>query len=200
MIASLLGGVLLREVPEALLVGVKSGQYSVYGSIIKSVSNGQIVGHLQEAGGLSKLAGMFGSGPLGLLAGGVQMVQNEQIKSGIGRLEAGMGMLQSLGVANLALGAAGICGQSRSPLRRLCAGALEKARDLSHPPSSRGCIREESARSNCNRVDGTSRRYCFVRCPGDGCDEITARREAWKQLYLQQGSLCHPAMANARTW
>lgn len=105
---SLLGGVLLREVPEALLVGVKSGQYSDYGSIIKSVSNGQIVGHLQEAGGLSKLAGMSGSGPLGLLAGGVQMVQNEQIKSGIGRIEVGMGMLQSLGVANLALGAAGI--------------------------------------------------------------------------------------------
>lgn len=108
MIASLLGGVLLREVPEALLVGVKSGQYKVFGSIIKSVSNGQIVGHLQEAGGLSKLASMFGSGPVGLLAGGVQMIQNEQIKSGIGRIEAGMGVLQSLGVANLALGAAGI--------------------------------------------------------------------------------------------
>lgn len=108
MIADLVGGVLLRQVPAALALGVRTGDYRVYGSIIKSVADGRIIGHLQEAGGLVGLAGTGPLAPLKLLADGVQIAQNEQINSGIQHLQAGMDALQSLGVANLALGAAGI--------------------------------------------------------------------------------------------
>jgi hypothetical protein len=111
MITSIIGDVLLRELPAALAAGVKSGEYQVYGSIIRSISSGRIVGHLQETGGLSKLPGLLGAGPLAplkLLSDGVQIVQNEQIKESLAGLEAGMAQLQELDVANLALGAAGL--------------------------------------------------------------------------------------------
>lgn len=111
MIAGLIGNVLLRSVPSAFAAGVDSGQYQVYGSIIRSVADGRIVAHLQEAGGLSKLMGLISAGPaapLKFAADGIQIYQNHQIKSGIDRLQAGMGMLNQLGVANLALGAVGI--------------------------------------------------------------------------------------------
>lgn len=113
--ASLLGGLLLREVPEALIAGVRSGQYQVYGSIVRSVSSGRVVGHLQEAGGLRTLVSLIGNSQIGMALQGAQIVQNEQIKSGlrsvetgIGQLHAAMTTLQHLGVANLALGGAGI--------------------------------------------------------------------------------------------
>ena len=111
MITSLIGQTLLRQIPERLAAGVASGDYQVYGSIVRSISEGRIVGHLQEAGGLSKLAGLIGAGPLApvkLAADVVGLVQKEQIKGGIARLESGLASLQQLGVANLALGAAGI--------------------------------------------------------------------------------------------
>jgi outer membrane murein-binding lipoprotein Lpp len=111
MIASLIGTTLLRRIPDRLAAGVASGDYQVYGSIIRSLSSGRIVGHLQEAGGLSKLASLISTGPLAPLkvaTGVVGLVQKEQIKGGIARLEAGVASLEQLGIANLALGAAGI--------------------------------------------------------------------------------------------
>ena len=111
MIGGLIGDVFLRQVPDTLTFGVYSGKYQVFGSIIRSVANGRIVGHLQEAGGLGKVAGLVGSGPLAplkLAAEGIKIVQNEQIKAGIGQLQAGVETLQHLQIASLALGAAGI--------------------------------------------------------------------------------------------
>lgn len=111
MIGGLIGSVFLRQAPDALVIGLRTGEYQVFGSLIKSTLDGRIVGHLQEAGGLGKLAGLVGSGPLApvkLLTEGVKIVQNEQIKAGIGQLQAEMATLQHLQVAGLALGAAGI--------------------------------------------------------------------------------------------
>lgn len=93
----LLGNILLREVPASLLEGVARGEFKVCGSIIQSVTSGQIIGHLQET---SVLTSMLESGnPLGAtvsgLAQGVTVVQNEQIK-------ATLNLLETLQFANLA--------------------------------------------------------------------------------------------------
>lgn len=104
MIASLI----LREVPDQLLSGVGTGEYKVYGSIIRSVANGRIVGHLQETSGLVNVAGKALSGgvpgfgtAVDLAGHTVSYVQNEQIK-------AAVNVVQNLQIANLAVSAAGI--------------------------------------------------------------------------------------------
>ncbi|URD60773.1 hypothetical protein M8312_13500 [Sphingomonas sp. KRR8] len=105
-------GLLLREVPHHLLTGVSSGEFRVYGSIIRSLTSGQIVGHLQETAALSNLALKALSAPASLPLQGanigvdvighaVSYAQNEQMKAAIG-------VLQNMQVANLALSAAGI--------------------------------------------------------------------------------------------
>lgn len=107
----MIGELFLRQIPVALQAGVKSGEYGVFGGVVRSRITGQIAGHLQEAGGLSRLAETLGSGPaapLKLVGDTIQIVQNQQIKGGIVRLEQGMAMLNQLQVASLALGAVGI--------------------------------------------------------------------------------------------
>lgn len=112
MIANILGNVLLRQVPAHLLAGVQSGELNVYGSIIRSMANGQIVGHLQETTGLCKLGASALAAPASLpLSGagfaadlighGVSYAQNEQIK-------AAVNVVHNLQIANLAVGAVGI--------------------------------------------------------------------------------------------
>ncbi len=101
----------LRQIPAALEAGIRSGQFDVYGSTIRNVANGRIAGFLQETSGLSKIAELVGSGPaapLRLIGTGIQMVQNEQIKSGLSAVQQSVAMLNQLQIANLALGAAGI--------------------------------------------------------------------------------------------
>lgn len=100
----MIGTILLRTVPELLRHGVDSGAYKVYGSVVRSTSTGRIVGHLQETGLLGRLplpglsvAGDIANSGLNM----VQIAQNEQIK-------AALSVLQSMQVADLALGAAGI--------------------------------------------------------------------------------------------
>lgn len=99
---NLLGAeVLLRQVPATLRAGLDAGHYRVYGSILRSTSNGRIVGHLQET---SALTSILAKGPLGgleLVGQAVSMVQNEQIKSAIETVK-------TLQVAGLALGAVSI--------------------------------------------------------------------------------------------
>jgi hypothetical protein len=98
----------LREIPELLAAGVSSGEYKVYGSIIRSVANGRIVGHLQETSGLANLAGKALTGGIpgfgtavDLVGHTASFVQNEQIK-------AAVNVVQNLQIANLAVSAAGI--------------------------------------------------------------------------------------------
>ena len=93
---ALSSGTLLREVPRHLLAHVASGQYQVYGSIIRSSNSGKIVGHLQET---SRFVSLLSSGSLVLpqaAFGAISVVQNEQIKNAVA-------VVQSLQIANLAL-------------------------------------------------------------------------------------------------
>ena len=82
---------LLRKVPEAMVAGVASGRYKVYGSIIMDVASNRIAGPLQETGFqraefVVKSAVAAGD-PLGTLVdvvgGAATFVQNEQIKSAL---------------------------------------------------------------------------------------------------------------------
>lgn len=107
----MIGELFLRGLPLALEAGVRTGELQVYGSTIRHVSNGQIAGFLQETSGLSKIVSLVGSGPLApleLIGGGIQIVQSEQIKAGIGRLEEAVAVINQLQIANLAFSAAGI--------------------------------------------------------------------------------------------
>jgi hypothetical protein len=109
---SSLEGVLLRQVPEELASAVTSGECRVYGSIIRSLTSGRIVGHLQETSALANMAGSFLTAPVSLPLQGASLavdavghsisyVQNEQIK-------AALAAVQSMQVADLALGAGAI--------------------------------------------------------------------------------------------
>lgn len=100
----------LRTVPPLLQAAYDNGDLRLYGSVLRR-ANGQIAGFLQETSGLSKIAELMGSGPLAplkLVGQGIQIVQNEQIKSGISVIQQGIETLNKLQIANLALGAAGI--------------------------------------------------------------------------------------------
>lgn len=112
MIGALAGQIFLRELPEHLLKGVASGEYQLFGSVVREVANGQIVGFLQEAAPLAPMAvsGALG-GPLGIVqaaASGLELVQNEAMRAGIARLEEAVGVLQHLGAASVALSATGL--------------------------------------------------------------------------------------------
>lgn len=111
MIAGAIGGVFLREVPEHLLRGYLAGNYRIFGSTIRSVADGRIAGFLQEAAPLAfQLANPVSAAlaPLGIAADVGQLVQGELLRAGINRLEAGVSMLQTLGVANLTISTAGL--------------------------------------------------------------------------------------------
>ncbi|WP_292077493.1 MULTISPECIES: hypothetical protein [Brevundimonas] len=108
---SALGEVILRQAPEALRGGLGTGDYKIFGSIIKSTVTGRIVGHLQEAGALgSILTPALSDGVpivgLGLKAAG--LAQGEIIRRGVVELQAQVAAVASLGVANLAVSAAGL--------------------------------------------------------------------------------------------
>ena len=102
---------LLYAIPTALERLVSSGQAQLVGAIIKDVSTGQILGHVQQTQGfvqaIAKAGGaaaQSGFGPLGV----INAVQNEQIKSALGELQQGMALMQNLQFANLALSGIGV--------------------------------------------------------------------------------------------
>ncbi len=106
----MIGEMFLRQIPAALQAGYQNGALTIHGSTLRH-ANGQIAGFLQETSGLSKIAEAITRGPMSPLkfvGDTITVVQNEQIKGGIARLEQGVAMLNQLGVANVALGAAGI--------------------------------------------------------------------------------------------
>lgn len=113
MIGALVGQIFLRAVPDGLVQGVLSGQYRVFGSVIREAANGRIAGFLQEAPSLaSMLLNGASAGHSGALAEAglsvVQIAQNEVIRRGVGRIEDAVALLGPLGVANLAVNATGI--------------------------------------------------------------------------------------------
>lgn len=96
-----LSHVVLREIPAELLAGVASGEYRVAGSIIRSVSSGRVVGHLQETSAMSSLLNFSPLSLPQIAIDAVSVVQNEQIK-------AAMSVVQSLQITNLAVSGIGI--------------------------------------------------------------------------------------------
>jgi hypothetical protein len=96
-----LANILLRQVPAELIAGVQSGELQVLGSIVRSVSSGRIVGHLQETSLLSKVAAQAPLGLSSVIGDAVTVVQNEQIKSAVA-------VVQSLQMTNLMLSGASI--------------------------------------------------------------------------------------------
>lgn len=113
MIGELAGQIFLRTIPEHLIQGVNSGLYKVFGSVVRDVATGKGVGFLQEAAPLASMALNGASlGPAGVVAevgiGVAQVAQNEVVRAGVERLEQAVGVLQGLGIANLALGVTGI--------------------------------------------------------------------------------------------
>lgn len=104
------GDMFLRQVPAGLQAEYDGGALKIYGSSLRH-ADGRIAGFLQETSGLSKIAEAMASGPaapLKLVGDTVRVVQNEQIKGGIARLQLSITMLNQLQLTNLALGAAGI--------------------------------------------------------------------------------------------
>lgn len=102
---------LLYAIPPSLDALVSSGQAQLIGAIIKDVSSGQILGHVQQTKGfvqaLAQAGGAVtqtGFSPLG----GVGVLQNEQIKSSLQQLGQGMELLQNLQFANMALTGLGV--------------------------------------------------------------------------------------------
>lgn len=108
-------GLFLRALPEHLMKGVISGEYQIFGSVIRDAASGQIRGFLQEAAPLANLllnTQMMPISAVGSIANvglsAAQLVQGRVIQAGVARIEDGIAALQSLGIADLALGIAGI--------------------------------------------------------------------------------------------
>lgn len=102
---------LLYDIPLNVLNRVSSGEAEVVGALIKEVASGKILAHVQPTQGFfnafTQAGGTLvqtGFSPLGIIG----VVQGEQIKSGIERLEQGLGLVQNLQMANLALTGVGI--------------------------------------------------------------------------------------------
>lgn len=108
MIAGAIGGIFLREVPEHLLKGYLSGEYRIFGSTIRNVANGRIAGFLQESAPRAIQSGNPILASISIAADLGQLVQGEVIRAGVRRLEAGVSMLQRLGIADLAISTAGL--------------------------------------------------------------------------------------------
>lgn len=102
---------LLYDIPLNVLNRVSSGEAEVVGALIKEVASGKILAHVQPTQGFfnaifqtgGNLA-QIGFSPLGV----IEVVQGEQIKSGIARLEEGLGLVQNLQFVNMALTGIGI--------------------------------------------------------------------------------------------
>ncbi len=100
---------MLYHIPAHLISGYESGAYKLFNSILKDAATGHIVGHVQQTDALSKMIGAATNGGLNVLSGGfsplsaVTMLQNQQIKNQLDAVQQGMGMLQNLQVAGLAL-------------------------------------------------------------------------------------------------
>ena len=102
---------LLYEIPLQLQTLIGSQQASLVGAIIKDNATGQILGHVQQASGLTSMLGNAAGGilssgfsPLGMMS----VVQNEQIRQGIAELQNGMILMQNLQYGTLALSGLGL--------------------------------------------------------------------------------------------
>ncbi|UWR10907.1 hypothetical protein [Sulfitobacter mediterraneus] len=96
------------EIPARFLTGFHSGEFVRFGSILKDVSTGQIVGHVQETGLLQKaLQTGFSLDPTGATSL-IGIAQNAAISSKLNAMQTMMGTIQTLQLATLASSVVGI--------------------------------------------------------------------------------------------
>ena len=106
---------LLYEIPDRLLGDVLSGKAGLVGALIKDAASGKILGHVQPSAAssrvLEEVLTALGHGfaaaafnPLEI----VTTVQNEQIKARLREVNAILGQVQALNIANLILTGIGI--------------------------------------------------------------------------------------------
>ena len=99
---------ILFNIPAEFMAGYSGGQLVRYGAILKDVSSGQIVGHLQETNLLqSALRTGLSFDPTGA-TGLIGIAQNAAISNKLNAMQTMMGTLQSLQIATLASSVAGI--------------------------------------------------------------------------------------------
>lgn len=102
---------LLYDVPLQLQAMIGSQRASLVGAIIKDNATGQILGHVQQASGLSSVlsqtVGSAFSGGFSPLAA-ISVVQNETLRRSVAELKGGMVLMQNLQYGTLALSGLGL--------------------------------------------------------------------------------------------
>jgi len=104
------GPLMTYKIASEFLPGWASGQYELFGAILKDTTTGQIVAHVQQTGildqGMSLLATL--SNPVSTAATVAGLVQNHNISGKLADIQASMGAMQSLQVAGLVASGVGI--------------------------------------------------------------------------------------------
>lgn len=96
------------EIPSQFLPSFYAGELARYGTILKDVGTGQIVGHLQETGVLQKaLQTGLSLDPTGVTSL-IGVAQNTAMMSKLNAMQAMMGTVQTLQIASLASSVIGI--------------------------------------------------------------------------------------------
>lgn len=106
------------EIPLQFLGQYHAGEVARYGTVLKHVSSGKIVGHLQQTGLFDHVLGnavsgvgqvvQSGTSPINLLTGLGTVIQNEQIKGKLTSLTDMVSGLQTLGLVSSIASIAGI--------------------------------------------------------------------------------------------
>ncbi len=111
-------GAIPFAVPAQFLAQLNAGELARYGTILKDVADGRIVGHLQQTGVFDHVLGNAVSGlgqvvqsgvnPINMLTGFATVAQNHQIKGQLTALTDMVGSLQTLGLVSSVASVAGI--------------------------------------------------------------------------------------------
>lgn len=88
-------------------LGLATGDLRISGALIKNVTNGQIVGHVQPTSLLQNAISMSAS-PLNFATGLAGVVQNEQIKNRLTEIQSALGSLQVTQFAAIGVSLAGL--------------------------------------------------------------------------------------------
>lgn len=105
---------LLYKIPEVLVAGYQSGQFSLVGAMMKDVTTGQIVGHVQQTGVFGHLMSAGFTGMQNSLTGGfnplgiVSVIQNHQIKGQLTNVQGSLALMQNLQIGTLAVSGVGL--------------------------------------------------------------------------------------------
>ena len=96
-------------IPAKFATSFATGQLVLYGALLKDTSTGKIVGHLQETSVLEHIMqGAFSAANASLPLNAIGIVQNQHMVSQLKDIQAELGLLNGLQIANLATSVVGI--------------------------------------------------------------------------------------------